>query len=172
VGRCRFHGGLSPQAEVAGLVELARREQQVMGRPLSIEPQDAILECIRISAGEVAYASERIAELEVADAMAPARTSMVRKSDDGTVQEIRQGEPRLHAWIRARQQAQDRLVGYSFVALRAKIERRRVEIAEQQGMLLAQAVQGILRELGVSDLPGVPGIIRRHLMLVGGADGA
>jgi hypothetical protein len=173
-GPCKLHGGRTAQAEVAGLVELARRERQVMGQPLSIEPQDAILECIRISAGEVAYASERIGELEVADAVAPARTSMVRKSDDGTVQEVRQGEPRLHAWIRARREAMDRLVSYSFAALKAGIEERRIKIAEQQGTLLAQAVQGILRDLGVDVAPQteVAGIVRKHLTLLSGAGGA
>jgi hypothetical protein len=50
-------------------VQLARREQQIMGAPLSIEPQDAILECIAISAGEVAYASERIAELQAGETL-------------------------------------------------------------------------------------------------------
>lgn len=69
VGTCKLHAGSTPQAEVAGLVCLARREQQIMGAPLSIEPQDAILECIAISAGEVAYASERIAELQAGETL-------------------------------------------------------------------------------------------------------
>jgi hypothetical protein len=169
VGRCAAHGGLSPRAEVSGLVQLARREQQVMGAPLSIEPQDAILECIRISAGEVAYASERIAELEASDAAGPVKRTLVRKTDDGTVQEVRLDAPALHIWIQARRSAMDSLVQYSFAALRARIDERRVKLAEQQGALLAQAVHGILRELGVSDLPEAPSVIRKHLVLVSGA---
>lgn len=166
-GRCKLHGGSGPAAQVKGLVELARREQQVMGAPLSIEPQDAILECIRIAAGEVAYSSERIAELEVADAIGPVMTRMERSAETD-VEEVREGPPALHIWIVIRQQAMDRLVAYSFAALKAGIEERRVRVAEQQGMLLAQAIQGILRELGVSDKPEVAGIVRKHLTLVAG----
>ena len=64
IGRCSKHGGSSPNAEVSGQVTLARREAQVMGQPLDMEPHTAILECIKIAAGEVQYASERIAELD------------------------------------------------------------------------------------------------------------
>ncbi len=166
-GTCKLHGGTAPAAQVKGLIELARRDS-VMG-PLSIEPQDAILECIRISAGEVAYASERIAELEVAQYVGEPRRTLVRKAGEDTVQEVRLDPPALHIWIVVRQQAMDRLVNYSFAALKAGIEERRVRIAEQQGMLLAQAIQGILRELGVDQRPEVAGIVRKHLTLVAGA---
>jgi hypothetical protein len=57
----------------------------------------------------------------------------------------------------------DRLVDYSKVAIAAGIEERRVKLAEQQGALLAQAIRGILAELGVGDRPEVPAVVRRHL---------
>jgi hypothetical protein len=167
-GTCKLHGGATPQAQVAGLVMLARREQQIMGAPLAIEPQDAILECIRISAGEVAYASQRISELELADAVAPVKRTLVRKTDDGSIQEIRLDAPALHIWIQVRRSAMDRLVQYSFAALKAGIEERRVRVAESQGALLAQAVQGILRELGVDQRPEVAGVVRKHLTVLAG----
>jgi hypothetical protein len=178
VGRCSSHGGASPQAEVSGLVQLARREMQVMGMPLSIEPEQSILECIRITAGEVAYASERISELEVSEAVGPVATLKLVPASGGdegegsiplpAVDEMRFAAPALHIWIVVRQQAMDRLVNFSFAALKAGIEERRVRVAEQQGMLLAQAVQGILKELGVDQRPEVAGIVRRHLTLVAG----
>jgi hypothetical protein len=168
VGTCKLHAGNTPAAVLKGMVELARREQQVMGMPLSIEPQDAILECIRIAAGEVAYASERISELEASDAVGPVTTRLDRSGPEGAGEEVREGPPALHVWIQVRRQAMDRLVNYSFAALKAGIEERRVRIAEQQGMLLAQAIQGILRELGVSERPEVAGVVRKHLTLVAG----
>ena len=167
VGTCKLHAGNAPAAALKGMIELARREQAVMGVPLSIEPQDAILECIRIAAGEVAYASERIAELEADEAVGPVITRMDR-SGENDVEERREGPPALHVWIVVRQHAMDRLVNYSFAALKAGIEERRVRIAERQGMLLAQAIQGILRELGVHDKPEVAGVVRKHLQLVAG----
>jgi hypothetical protein len=78
------------------------------------------------------------------------------------------GPPALHIWIAARHQAMDRLVDYSKIAIAAGIEERRVKLAEQQGALLAQAIRGILAELGVGDRPEVPAVVRRHLTLIAG----
>src|SRR5881227_1016572 len=71
VGRCKLHGGASPNAEMGGSVELARREAMVMGIPLDVTPHVALIQCIAIAAGEVQYASERIAELDPSDAVGP-----------------------------------------------------------------------------------------------------
>jgi hypothetical protein len=173
-GRCKNHGGASPQAEVAGQVVLARREYQVMGIPLDISPQDALLECIRIAAGEVAYASGRIAELSHAEAVVPAVSTLDRPlkevggaEDPRTiVQEIRTEAPALNVWIEVRRQAMDRLVQYSATALKVGLEARLVQIAERTAEKLAEAVDGILTDLGVRDHPEAPQIVRRHLTLL------
>jgi hypothetical protein len=168
-GRCRRHGGASPQAELSGAVHLARREATVMGAPLDVEPHVAILECIRIAAGEVRYASEQIAQLTPDDAAGQLITTVERDGGkDGGGSETRYGPPALHIWIVARHHAMDRLVDYSKVAIAAGIEERRVKLAEQQGALLAQAIRGILAELGVGDRPEVPAVVRRHLTLIAG----
>ena len=63
----------------------------------------------------------------------------------------------------------DRLVNYSKVAIAAGIEERRVQIAERQGQLLADAIRGVLAELGVDmGNPDVPGIVRKHLTAING----
>ena len=117
-GACKQHD--DPEADAHTMVMLAPRTPTVMGMPLDIDPHDAILECIRIAAGEVAYASERIAELEASKAVSAVRRTMVRKSDDGgTVQEARADPPALHIWIAVRREAMDRLAKYSFAALSA-----------------------------------------------------
>lgn len=148
-----------------------------MGIPLDIEPHNAILECIRIAAGEVQYASERIAELDPEEAVGAVVTTLVRprkleKGEDAaeqTVEEITHAAPALHILIQARRQAMDRLVQYSATAIKAGIEERRVKLAESQGQLLVQVIRGVLQEMGVLDRPEVPGIVRRQLTLVAGA---
>lgn len=173
-GRCSKHGGSSPKAEVAGQVLLARREAAVMGIALDIEPHNAILECIRIAAGEVQYSSEQIAKLDPSEAVAPVVTKTDRplKEEKGAestfirAEEIETASPQLHIWIQVRRQAMDKLVQYSATAIKAKIEERRIELAEQQGQLLAQVIRGILRDLGVADRPEAPQIVRKHLALV------
>lgn len=148
-GRCKSHGGATPTHELAGQVELARREAQTMGQPLDIDPGEALLQCIRIAAGEVQYASQKVAELP--DAMVSTMWG-----------------PKLHAWAVARQHAMDRLVTYSSVAIKAGLEERRVQLAEQQGDLIAEVIRGVLTDLGVQDRPEAPSIVRRHLELVAG----
>lgn len=181
-GRCKLHGGASPKAEVAGQVFLARREAAVMGVPLNIEPHMAILECIRIAAGEVAYASERIAELQPGEAVGPvvSRVDRPLKEEKGAesieyrAEEVHEAGPALHIWIQARHQAMDRLVAYSTAALKAGIEDRQVKLAESQGQLLVTAIKGILEDLskavGIALLshPEAPAIIRGQLTRVAG----
>lgn len=172
VGRCKFHGGASPQAEVSGAVELARREAAVMGQPLSIEPHVALIQCIEIAAGEVRYASDRIADLEPRQAVGQVVTSRPVKlekgaEDPGTyVEEF--GPPAVHIWIEVRHRAMDRLVNYSKIALAAGVAERQVRIAEQQAQLLASAVRSILEDLGMADHPDAPRIVRKHLTLLAG----
>lgn len=168
-GECRLHTGSTPAGELRGQIMLARRDMVAMGSPLPIEPHEAILECIRITAGEVAFCSERIAELELSDLVGPVLTSSVRDGDETHEETRREGAPTVHVWIAVRARAMDRLVGYSAAALRAGIEERRVRIAESQAQLLAQAVRGIMRDLGVEDRPDAPAIVRRHLTMISGA---
>jgi hypothetical protein len=180
-GRCKLHGGASPHAELAGVVYLARREATTMGVPLAIEPQDAILECIRIAAGEVAYASERIAELNADQAIGPmiTRHHRVLTADRGADLLDHQDQPRmviestvapaeLHTWIIVRQRAMDRLVNYSATALKAGVEERQVKIAEQQGEIIAAIIMATLTELGVAANPQVPAIVHRQLTAIAG----
>ncbi len=176
-GRCKLHGGASPQAEIAGQIVLARREARVMGCPLDLEPEDGILELIRIAAGEVAYCSERIAELRPDEAIGPVigRTVRPLKEEKGAespvdiVEETRYEGAALHVWIQARRQAMDRLANYCFAALKAQIDERRVELSQQQGALLAQVLHAVLADLGVADRPEVPAVVRRHLTLIAAA---
>lgn len=167
-GSCKLHTGATPAGELHGQILLARRDMIAMGAPLPIEPHEAILECIRITAGEVLFCSERIAELELSDLVGPVLTSSVKHGGEVDEETMREGAPTVHVWIAVRRTAMDRLVAYSAAALRAGIEERRVRIAEDQAQLLAQAVRGIMRDLGVEDRPDAPAIVRRHLTMISG----
>lgn len=171
LGRCRNHGGASPQANLGGRVELARRQAAAMGRPLDIDPVEAILECVRITAGEVKYFSDRIAEIDEDDVLAQVETHVDRKADgdDGlSYSQTTKGPPQLHIWIRARHAAMRELREHSKVAIVAGIAERHVRIAERQGQLIAGALDRILTELGVRDHPKAATAIRRELTLIAG----
>lgn len=172
-GRCKLHGGAAPSGEISGQILLARREYQVMGVPIDISPIDALLECIRIAAGEVAYASNEIARLAPAEAVGPVISTLERpmKGEYGVelhdvAKETRSEAPQLHIWIRVRQAAMDRLVSYSATAIKAGVDIALVQIAEETAQRLATAVAGILTDLGVRDHPEAPNVVRKHLQLL------
>lgn len=177
-GRCKNHGGSTPTHELVGAVELARRESAAMGQPLEIEPADALLQCIRIAAGEVQYASGRIADLQPDEIVVSTRQVKARPlslgkegEDQATIVEevTTSNVAELNLWIQVRHKAMDRLVAFSSVAIKAGLEERRVKIAEQQGELLAQVIRGVLADLGVADHPEAPNVVRRHLSLAASA---
>ncbi len=174
VGRCKLHGGNTPLAIQSGLTWLAKRECRVMGIPLDIEPHDALLQCISIAAGEVQYASFRIAELDESDEVGAVVSTLYRPKklakgaeDEGTqITETRVEMPQLHVWIQVRHQAMDRLVNYSAAAIKCGLEERLVKVAEGQGQMLATTIRDILRELGVDKRPETPAIVAKHLRLL------
>jgi hypothetical protein len=151
-----------------------------MGCPLDIDPHDALLECIRIAAGEVQYASEQIARLDVAAAAGAVVTTHTRplkfeKGADSATEEVtetRHEAPALHIWITTRHQAMDRLVNFSKIAIAAGIAERQVRVAEEQGAMFAAAIRNILTALGVADRPEAPGIVREQLLLIAGPQAA
>lgn len=175
-GRCWKHGGASPQAEFAGQLVIARREAQVMGLPLDIDPIEAMLQLIKIAAGEVRYCSERVAELEDKDAAGPVKTVTVRprKKAGGaegmtTSTEIQLGPPALHVWIRARNEAMDRLFGYTKAAIAVGIAERRIRIAQAQAANVAEAMRLFARALGRDPAdPKVREAMRGSLTLIDG----
>lgn len=151
-GRCKLHGGATPNGEKAGANELGR----IMGEEMDVEPHEALLTCVRIAAGEVAYCSAEIEQLDKAT-----ESTMFGK--------------KLDMWIEVRQHATLRLANFAKIALAAGVAERQVQLAERYGEMLAELIGGILKELKLT--PGqqkkAPGIVSRHLhVLEGGAQAA
>lgn len=177
VGKCWLHGGASPQAELSGQLVIARREATVMGVPLPIEPSEAILQCIAIAAGEVRYAAEQVDKLTLDDAVGrvvktterPLSLGKEGEDPEHMVIETRHEAPALHIWIVTKHAAMDRLVQYSVAALKAGVEERRVRVAENIGQALADAIKGVLADLGVGEDPRAPAVVRKHLTMMAGA---
>lgn len=178
VGRCRRHGGASPRAEVAGAVQLARREALVMGRPVDdLQPHEALLECIAITAGEVRYASDRIAELEPGEAVGPVVSTRPLKEEKGaehpTERVEEHGPPALHIWVQVRHQAMDRLVNYSRIAIAAGIAERQVKAAEQEARAIAEAMRQFAIRMGLDPAdPKVREAMRGGLTVIAGGRAA
>lgn len=182
-GQCRIHGGLLPMNSLHSQVVLARRDLVGWARAVPINPTDAILQCIYISAGMVQYATSQIAALSEAELVSPVVVTTERPYKLGGGAEIEFGEddadeairlapraietvttsPQLHVWIRVRDEAMDRLVRYSKTAHDAKIDEQEIALKRGQAEIIATVLRNALVKLGVWDRPETPGIVRAEL---------
>lgn len=185
IGRCKLHGGSTPNHQRAAQLELARRECNRLGVPIEVDPGEALMQELWETAGNVAFYRSLVAELPIHP---EDDTYVPPQSDDATgywdrgepgiygrtyhVSGIPTGEAKPHILLDLYNQERKHFADVAAAALRAGIERRRIELAEQQGELVNQLIRGILGELGVLERPEVPAIVRKHLALVaGGAAG-
>lgn len=163
-GLCRKHGGNTPGGRKQAYTEMAMEELEnvratvVMGIAIDIDPMDALLACVRIAAGEVAYCTWRVGQLAEDDAVGNERStkerplSLGKDGEDNAqrVEEVTVGDPALHIWIRVRQNALDRLAKFSKMALDAGVAERSVRIAEDAGDSLALGLRRVLDGLNLT----------------------
>jgi hypothetical protein len=169
IGPCRFHGGNFPVHVGRAAVIHAKR---LMGTPKEIDPVNAIMWCIRITAGEVEYLSSLIGDEETIKTF-----KHTRYDEDGEaiVDELPElidtnnfGERQLHILIRARQEAMDRLVRFSKDAVQLGLAERQVRLAEQYGELLYRLVSGLMADLVLTpeQQKRAPAIVRKQLAAI------
>lgn len=148
-GHCRLHGGASPNGEIyaAKIAAAANGERiaRVMGLPVEVEPFQALLNTIYVTAGEVEYTTMKISELHESDAITDAAE--------------------LHVWITARQDCVDRLARYAKMAMEAGVAERQVRVTEHLGGMIGKLVSAVLDDLALSAEQKLraPDVVRLHL---------
>lgn len=149
VGKCKHHGGSTANHKL----NAAKQEAVLMGAPKDINPIDAIMWCIRLTAGEVEFCTEQMQALEETDWI---EHTIIGKQ--------------LHMWAKERQNAVDRLAKHSKDAIALGIAERAVRVAEMYGHSIAKLVRGILEDLELTNeqLERAPHIVRKHLVLLEG----
>jgi hypothetical protein len=161
LGRCKHHGGCTPGQIKNVQAQQARLAAAEFGLARDIAPHDALIEELQRTAGLVSFYGARAAELQQDDLHGPVGS---------THNAIPKHE--AHIWVRLHQEERVHFTRVAKTCVECGIAERQIKLAEEQGRLIATAIRGILDELGVADQPEVPGIVRRHLSLVGGAQAA
>ena len=169
-GQCKLHGGATYSNTVSSMKKEMTQKTPVMGLPLDIDPSEALLSCVRITAGEVMYASDRVRELEEADAVVQDRSvteTVGGKLGDSLVTQVSTSST-LHIWIKARQDAVDRLARYSKMAIDVGVEERLVRAAEHIGGLMGRVLQAVLDDLNLTAAQKAiaPAVVHRHLTVL------
>jgi hypothetical protein len=150
----------------------ARQEVDELGfaGQIEIEPHEALLTCVRISAAHVAYCIRKVEGLRSEEEMGRVVHSSEKTymTDGGEVTYHEESDlgPALHAWIQVQHECLDRLARYSKMAIDAGVEERRVRLAERWSEEISAVLQGILSDLRLT--PGqkkeAPAIVRKHLV--------
>ena len=152
IGKCKLHGGAAPNHVKAAAKEEYRK---LLGNPIETTPEESILTCVKIRAGEVKWLSDRMAELQEQDWI---ENTMVGKQ--------------FHLYARERQHALNDLARFSAMAISMNIAERTVRLAETYAELLANYTKAILDDLWPHlDAEGratAPQIVRRHLIALDG----
>lgn len=146
-----------------------------MGTALDVDPHDALLHCIRIAAGEVAYCDAQISRLEEDELFErPTKKQMARMPSGKLilVEERRDAEV-ISRWIQFRDNAVDRMARYSKMALDAGIDERRVAVAERVADVLTPLLQNLADDLMLTPQQRelLPAVIGTRLRALEQADG-
>lgn len=152
IGRCKLHGGSTPS-------HVAKAEKQLREARLrnalalaygddvpDIEPAEAMLRAVSWKYAEVLALRIEVAALE-REEMVWGTTRVKEGGDDrGTTEEAR---PNI--WWQMLRTAEEQLVKFAAAARSAGCDERRLQLAEQQGQMLAGVIRRILERLGLTE---------------------
>lgn len=159
IGKCKFHMGATRAHTAAAQKVVAARAVETFGLARDIDPRDALLEEVHRTAGVVDWLRQRVQELDPEQVVWG--TVEIRQGDEDT--EVQRAE--VNTWVELYQKERRHLVAVCKEAITAGIEQRRVELAEQQGMMIAGAIRAILAELELTPQQDalVVDVVPRHL---------
>lgn len=140
---CATHGGRAPQVKAAAerrLQEAAAREAaDRIGVPKDVSPQEGLLQEVRRTAGMIDFYGARVNELGNAELVWGRTKEKTGGQDYGTTDEARPS-----VWLKLWNEERDRFVVACREAIKAGIEERRVQLAEQQGQVMAGVIRAVL----------------------------
>lgn len=167
---CRMHFS-TPAAKKVAARRLALGEAQAelakLGRPIVVDPADAMLEMVYEAAGNVAALRRLVAALGELVDQEPGEVA----DEDGIVAEGWRDElgsgiagrtdptnwkAAPHVWVAMYDAERDRLVKWAKACRDAGVDERRVQVAESQGRQLAQILTATLDAVRVALLAVVP----------------
>lgn len=145
-GRCSTHSGSTGN----GRVTAGREEANGMAVAIRVTPGQAVQGAMHSAAGEVAYATAKVAALDEAEVMT-----------DG----------HLHPWLRVKHGAEERLVRFAKAAADMGIAAAQLEIAKAQTALMGQFLEGVMGRLKLTpeQKKALPKAIREELAVISGS---
>jgi hypothetical protein len=152
---CGTHGGRAPQVKAAAKkrleAESALAAVATYGLPREVAPDVALLEEVHRTAGHVAWLADVVGQLEQEEVTwGLAEETDAPPGENGGGGVTTKHKASVNVWVKLYQDERRHLAAVCRDALAAGIAERQVRLAEQQGALLAGAVNRILDGLGLS----------------------
>jgi hypothetical protein len=169
-GACKFHGGCVPSHRIAAKRAQAAKAVATYGLPREVDPHTALLEELHRTAGHVAYLGTVVADLDQENLKQYASAGSFRSVADGVERALVWEKPSV--WLDLYERERKHLAAVAKTCVDVGIEERRIRLVEHQGELLAQVIRGIAADMGISNDPRLPTVVRRHLTLVAGEHAA
>lgn len=152
VGHCKFHGGNMPSHVAAAEKEMATRAVATFGLPVDIDPHQALRQELARTNGHVLYLGNLIAELDSPD-------KLKQYTDAGVSPSV---------WVQMYETERAHMVKVATEAIKCGVAEREIQLAEEQGRLVAMVLQAFIRdpELGLTpkQLAFAPKILRKHIL--------
>lgn len=156
----KMKGSQADKNQITVARNMAYQSAKFFGEPINLDPHTALLQEVHRTAGIVGWLEDKLAKLREDG----------HPDDEILIQFSKQHGLVPSVWMQLYQQERDRLIHVSTSAIKAGVAERRVQLAEQQGRLIAEILLGFIRDpaLGLTptQLMAAPGIMRKHLQLM------
>lgn len=167
IGRCKLHGGATPDHVDHGRKEKAAHAVATFGLPREVDPRDALLEEVYRTAGAVDWLHRQVQALST-DEVIWGKTEEVDRQGGEFPGIDTTYKATANIWVELWQRERKHLMDVCKAAIAAGIEERKVRLAEQQGSMLAGVIKAILGdlELTAEQQAKVSVVVPRHLRAV------
>lgn len=172
---CSKHGASAPQVKAAAARRVAEAKATAqlekatitLGLKVDTTPTEALLDEVQWTAGHVAWLRAKVQELDSEGGSELTWGTIREKTATDGHETVEAAQPSV--WYQLYLKEREHLVRVCAEALRAGIQERQVKLAEQQGALIATAIQHILDALHLTpqQVELVPQIVPQVLRQIG-----
>lgn len=153
-GPCKFHGGNLPGHVKHAEKQMAAKACATFGLPVEVDPHQALMQEIWRTNGHVLWLGELIANME----------------DESTLKQYSEAGVQPSVWITMYEAERAHLVKVAAEAIKCGVAERQIQLAEEQGRLMAMVMQAFIRDpelnLTPAQLAFAPKILRKHITAV------
>ncbi len=163
IGRCDHHGGATPSHEIHARRAQAADACSQFGVPVETTAEEALLDLLACTTGEVLFYRQQVSALAPADMVSGITKVTSRRTAEGSTGEtVIESKPNV--WLLLLNEAEKKQLAVADTIVRLGIERRKVDLAEKLGERMYRVILAVITDLGVRpDDPRILEVVPRRL---------